>query len=84
MGPMGSQSSPFPMHTSSPDPLGQLMRSPRPSSRNGGGLLLRGEREGEGAYLNGTEGREGRIEWTKREGKGIPPPKVKVSRTNTA
>jgi len=49
----------------------------------GGGLLLRGKREGEEAYLNGTEGREGRIEGTKREGKGIPP-KVKVSRTNTA
>jgi len=29
-----------------PDPLGELMRSPRPPSRNNGGLLLRGEGEG--------------------------------------
>ena len=36
------------------DPLGELTRSSRPSSRNGGGLLLRGGKEGkgrEGTYL---------------------------------
>jgi len=31
-----------------PDPLGELMRFPRPRSRNGG-LLIRGERERKGA-----------------------------------
>ena len=51
-----------------PDPLGELKHSPRPSSRNKGGLLLReggGEgREGEGMGWKGRgggrgEGREG-------------------------
>ena len=33
----------------SPDPLGELKHSPRPPSRNNGGLLLRGgERQGRG------------------------------------
>ena len=36
-----------------PDPLGELKRSPRPPSRNKGGLLLR-RREGRG----GEKGRE--------------------------
>jgi len=49
-----------------PDPLGELMRSPRLTSRNGG-LLLRGEREGEGVYfIKLTIGKE----WRRRDGKG--------------
>jgi len=47
-----------------PDPLGGLKRSPRPSSRNNGGLLLR-EREGRGG-----EGRGGEGKWEGGEGKG--------------
>ena len=51
-----------------PDPLGELMRSPRPFSRNGGLLLRR------------TKGMEGRKERTERD---RIPPKVKVSRIYT-
>jgi len=42
-----------------PDPLGELKRSPRPPSRNKGGLLLRagGGREREGRGGRGGEGR---------------------------
>jgi len=39
-----------------PDPLGELKRSPRPPSRNKGGLLLRG---GERRVREGREGRGG-------------------------
>jgi len=45
------------------DPLGELKRSPRPPSRNKGGLLLRG---GEGRVRRGGE-EEGR---GKRKGRG--------------
>jgi len=45
-----------------PDPLGELKRSPRPPSRNKGGLLLRGGggRGGEGmeGEGGGSKGRE--------------------------
>jgi len=46
----------------SPDPLEELKRSPRPSSRNKGGLLLR---EGEG---RGGEGRGEEVRGGKRRG----------------
>jgi len=39
-----------------PDPLGELKRSPRPPSRNEGGLLLR-EREGRGGKGKGGKGK---------------------------
>ena len=44
-----------------PDPLGELKRSPRPPSRNKGGLLLRGgegrgEGKGRGNLLQGVNG----------------------------
>ena len=67
------------------------MRSPKPFSRNWG-ILLRAGRErrdllimtGKGPAYKGMEGptfkRDGREEVTEREGKGIPPPQVKVSR----
>jgi len=43
-----------------PDPLGELKRSPRPPSRNKGGLLLRGG-EGTGGGRGSGEGKgEGR------------------------
>jgi len=38
---------------------GSLCAPPDPLVAMGGGLLLRGEREGEEAYLNGTEGKGG-------------------------
>jgi len=47
-----------------PDPLGELKRSPRPTSRNKGGLLLR---EGEG---RGGKGKGGEGMGTGGEGKG--------------
>ena len=44
-----------------PDPLGELERSPRPSSRNEGCLLLReGGRGREGKGGRGREGGEGK------------------------
>ena len=49
-----------------PDPLGELKRSPRPSSPNKGGLLLRGGKGGE--ERGGWEG--GERERGKGEGKG--------------
>jgi len=49
------------------------MRSPRAPSSNGGeGVLLRGEREGEGAYFQG-DGSEGREKRGDGNGRGIPP-----------
>jgi len=42
-----------------PDPLGELKRSPRPPSRNNGGLLQRGgegRRKGRGNLLQGVRG----------------------------
>jgi len=60
-----------------PDPLGELKRSPVSSSRNNGGLLLRGGRvrEGEGnekEQERERKGREGRgKEW---RGGGLVPP----------
>ena len=56
----------------SPDPLGELKRSPRPPSRKTGGLLLRGGegREGKGIGWEGRE-QEGRGRGgEKREEKG--------------
>ena len=64
-----------------PDPLGELKRSPRPSSRNKGGLLLRGgegsggERKGRGRKGEGKgtwmeEERDGRGKGGKGRGKG--------------
>ena len=50
------------------DPLGELKRSPRPPSRNKGGLLLRG---GEGKGGEGRRGgREGEGKGSGREGEG--------------
>jgi len=57
------------MHLSAgfcPDPLGELMRFPRPRSRNGG-LLIRGERERKGGRKEGREERGDEME------KRIPP-----------
>ena len=68
----------------------ELMRSPRPHSRNGG-LLRRGKERaylwGDGekgrglALLTGTGDPGGKV--AEKVGKGIPPPEVKVSRINT-
>ena len=71
------------------NPLGELTRSARPYSGNGGAYL--GRREGElgtgeptnkGTEKGEKEGREGRREGTEREGKGFFP-KAKASRLNT-
>ena len=51
-----------------PDPLGELKRSPRPPSRNKGGLLLRGGEERGGKRRGGEGGEE--------EGKGATCSKV--------
>jgi len=54
-----------------PDPLGELKRSPRPPSRNRGGLLLREGRGGGGEGRGGRRGREGRGgRGRERRGKG--------------
>jgi len=42
-----------------PDPLGELKRSPRPTSRKKGGLLLRGGDGGKGREGRRGEGKEG-------------------------
>jgi len=64
-----------------PDPLGELIRFPRPHSCNGGptskgrgrGPAYKGrEVRGRGLLVRVTEGREGRRERTEREGKGTP------------
>jgi len=57
-----------------PDLLGELMRSPQTSSRNGG-ILLRAGRKGEGAYF---KGRRMGVEGGEREkkGRGRESPKV--------
>jgi len=66
-----------------PDPLGELVRSPRSPSRNGGAcLVLRGRSGGRGEGLLIRGGRNGREEGTEREGEGIPP-KIKVSGMDT-
>jgi len=51
----------------SPDPLGELKRSPRPLSRNKGGLLLRGG-EGKIGERRVGEGRGGKGEGEGRGG----------------
>ena len=55
-----------------PDPLGELKRSPRPPSRNKGGLLLRGGegKEGKGKGREGREKKGGRGRERAGEGKG--------------
>ena len=51
------------------DPLGELKRSPRPPSRNKGGLLLRG---GEGKGGEGEGRREGQGEGEEEGGELAP------------
>ena len=58
-----------------PNPLGELERSPRPSSPKTGGLLLRGgegnEGKGGGQDVRGEEGEDGKgNEGTGKEGRG--------------
>ena len=58
-----------------PDPLGELKRSPRPSSRKKRGLLLRGgdgRERGKGGERTGRKGRGGKggVEGRERPGKG--------------
>jgi len=78
--------------------MGELMRSLRPPSRNGG-LLLRGGRKGEGRegrgptykgesgeglLLGGREGRKGGERGAEWEGKKIPPtPKSRCAVTDS-
>ena len=63
-----------------PDPLGELERSPKPSSRKTGGLLLRGGEGREGDRMGG----EGREERGRRgggegeEGGRCPPPLTQI------
>jgi len=49
-----------------PDPLGELMRSPRPTGRDGG-LLLRGTEGREGEEQRGGNGGEGNSAQSQRE-----------------
>ena len=57
-----------------PDPLGELKRSPRPPSRNKGGLLQReggGERRGRGREERGRGGeRRRKVRGKGRKGEG--------------
>jgi len=57
------------------DPLGELKRSPRPPSRNKGGLFLRGgegrEGEGKGTWMEGERDRRGKGGGRGGKGRGL-------------